>query len=286
VLGTGIASIALALLATADDPPRAPTVADLEGARALSISAYRGIAPGNDGIFTNAAGLAARRRYALEVNYLLDRAGADADAQFIGASVVDSQSGAVTGAFAYNRIPMGSYQGGAYHVAFAFPMAERFYVGVTGKYLSLDGPGTETVRVATVDASFFWQAASLLSIGAAGYNLIPVGHAQVASPALGAGVSVGSDRIFHVAADWRADFRRRGTETNAYSVGAELLLGDLVPVRAGFLHDETLGGKFWSAGLGIVSSSGVAIDVGYRQSIDDPSHRAIAAALKLFLFAQ
>jgi hypothetical protein len=67
-------------------------------------------------------------------------------------------------------------------------------------------------------------------------------------------------------------------------VGAEALLGELVPVRAGWMKDETLGGSWWSVGAGLVTRSGVALDIAYRQSIDDPSARTIAAALKLFLF--
>ncbi|HEX7625059.1 MAG TPA: hypothetical protein VF400_15885, partial [Anaeromyxobacteraceae bacterium] len=70
--------LALLLLATpvrGEDP--LPTgIPDLVGARGLSIGAYRGLAPGNDGIFTNAAALAARRRYSVETQWLLDRRGA------------------------------------------------------------------------------------------------------------------------------------------------------------------------------------------------------------------
>jgi hypothetical protein len=57
-----------------------------------------------------------------------------------------------------------------------------------------------------------------------------------------------------------------------------------VPIRAGWSRDEVLGGRWWSAGVGLVSRSGVALDVGYRQSLDDASARTIAGTLKMFLF--
>ena len=62
-----------------------------------------------------------------------------------------------------------------------------------------------------------------------------------------------------------------------------MLLGRLVPLRAGWMKDETLDTQWWSVGAGLVTRSGVALDVGYRQSIEDPSARTIAATLKLFL---
>jgi hypothetical protein len=62
------------------------------------------------------------------------------------------------------------------------------------------------------------------------------------------------------------------------------MLGQLVPVRAGWSRDETLGGSWWSAGAGLVTRGGVALDVGYRQSLSDASARTVAATLKLFLF--
>jgi hypothetical protein len=55
-------------------------------------------------------------------------------------------------------------------------------------------------------------------------------------------------------------------------------------VRAGWQRDETLATRWWSLGTGLITQSGIALDVGYRQSLDDPSSRTIAATLKVFLF--
>jgi hypothetical protein len=65
-----------------------------------------------------------------------------------------------------------------------------------------------------------------------------------------------------------------------------VLLGRLVPLRAGWMKDETLDTRWWSIGAGLVTRNGVALDVGYRQSLDDPSARTIGASLKVFLLQQ
>jgi hypothetical protein len=134
-----------------------------------------------------------------------------------------------------------------------------------------------------MDAGLFWQLTSLVSVGVVGYNLVPGGNAAVAPTMAGAGLAVGSDRSVQVSGDWRADFDRgSGKITNRYTVGAEALLGQLVPVRAGFQKDDTLGTNWWSVGAGIVTASG-ALELGYRQSTSDPSARTLAASLKFYI---
>ena len=135
-----------------------------------------------------------------------------------------------------------------------------------------------------MDAGLFWQVARLVSVGAAGYNLVSIANEAIAPQGAGAGIGVGSDQSFQVTADWRADFETGGETTNRYAAGVEVLLGEAVPIRAGWMRDETLGGQWWSAGAGLVTRNGVALDFGYRQSLDDPNARTIAATLKVFLF--
>ena len=251
------------------------------------MAAYRGVAAGNDGIFTNAASLAARRRYSIETQWLLNRSGGDTAFQGYGASVVDSEMGTTAGGFAYTRVPSGLWQGNLLHLALAFPLAEGFFVGGTGKYVSMGGPGGDRIKAANVDAAAFWQATSVLSFGVTGYNLIDTGHKSVLPRAVGAGAAVGDERRFHIALDWRGDFDRpRGKTTNLYAVGGEVLLADLIPLRAGYLRDETRNASYWSAGLGVVTSSGVAIDASFRQGIDHSDDRTFAVGLKLFLLSQ
>ena len=287
--------VAASLWGAARAEPLPAGVPELIGARGLSLGAYRGIATNNDGIFTNAASLAARRRYSMDAMWLLDRARGDTALQVFGASVVDSETSSVTGGLAYTRVFAGPWIGNLFHVPIAFPVSDRMFLGLTGKYQSLDGPAGDSMRAMNVDVSAFWQSAGGFGFGVAGYNLLDTGHAAVQPRGIGVGASYGDDRRYHVAVDWRGDFDRgdlqpggvlgsdSGRLTNLFAAGGELLVADSVPLRASYVRDETRHASFWSAGVGLVTSSGFAVDLGYRQGIDDSSDRTFAAALKFFL---
>ncbi|HEY6003457.1 MAG TPA: hypothetical protein VIV57_11335 [Anaeromyxobacter sp.] len=268
--------------APAAEPPAPVGIPDLVGPRALALSSGTGIAASNEGIYLNPAAAGARKRYSMEALLLVDRRGADTSAQLFGGSVVDSLSGPVTGGFSYVRAQRGEFTGSVWHVMVGGPIAQDFHLGVSGKYLSVKGP--RNASAATVDAGLFWQVADVLSLGVAGYDLVPIANEVVAPLGVGAGIGIGNDRFIQLTADWRADFDRAGKTTNRYGAGVEVLLGQLVPLRGGWSRDETLGTRWWSLGAGLVTETGVALDVGYRQSLDDPSARTVAATLKLFLF--
>lgn len=270
-----------AVPAGAAEPIPSGGLPDLVGPRTLALSAGVGLATGGDGLFLNPAALAARTRYAIEALGYLDRRGAENATALFGGSVVDSKSAPVTAGLAYVRAHEGDVTGNAWTLALAGAAAERLYLGVAGKYLELKG--AEEVGAATLDAGLFWQVTSVLSLGAAGYNLVPIGHERVAPMGVGAGLTVGTEESFQVTADWRADLDRADGTRNRYGVGAELLLFQIMPLRGGYQVDEVLDTHWWSAGLGLVSRTGVALDVGYRQSVDDANARTLAASLRLFL---
>jgi hypothetical protein len=267
------------------EPLLPPTSADLVGARGLALGGYRGLPTGNDGMFTNAASLAARKRFAFELQYLLDRQGDTRAWQWFQGSVVDSETSVVTGGFAYTRVVDGLSSGSLYHLPVALPVGGGLYAGATGKLLDLHNTAGKT-RIGNVDASLYWQAANSVGMGLAAYNLVPTGKKQEAPLAYGAGLHVGDGRRYNVVFDWRGDQERRGKLTNAFAAGGELLVSDMVPVRAGWLKDDTRGASWWSAGLGLVSATGVAIDLTYRQGIDHRDDRTLAVGLKLFLHSQ
>jgi len=263
--------------AAAEPPPGG--IPDLVGPRSLALGASIGIASSNDGIFVNAASMAARKAYSIEALFYDDRRGSSDVGQYYGASVVDSVTAPVTGGVAYTRAGKGAYTGNLFDMALAGPVAEKLYLGVTGKWYSVHGP--TDVGVATADASLFWEAADYLSIGAAGYNLVPVSRDAVAPLGAGVGISVGTDQLAHVTGEWRAQFPS-GKTLNRYAVGAEVLVANMVPLRAGWTKDEVLRTSWWSAGGGVIVRQGVALDVGYRQSFDASSARTFALSLKVF----
>ncbi len=276
-----IAAALLAAGSAAAAPPPAG-IPDLVGPRSLALGAYLGLPVGNEGMLTNPAAIGPTRRYTLEGLGVMDRRGADTTGGWFGASVVDSMSAPVTAGFSYLRAQKGAYTGNLLTLAMAGPLADRFHVGVSGKYLSLNGP--EKVGAFTVDVGAWWRVADLVSLGAAGYDLLHVSHDAVAPRGVGAGIAIGSAQVAQVTADWRADLDRLGKTANRYAAGGEVMLGHLFAVRGGFQKDEVLDTRWWSAGVGLASQGGVALDVGYRQSLDDASARTLAASLKVYLF--
>jgi hypothetical protein len=265
--------------ALAADPPPA-SLADLLGPRSMGLGASVGTGVGNDGLFVNPGATAARKRYSVEALLWMDRRGADTTAQVYGGSVVDALSSPVTMGFAYLRASKGAETGNTWALNVAGPVGDRLWLGAQARYLNLKG--AERVDVVAADAGLYWEVGDWLSVGVAGYNLVPTGHDAVAPMGAGAGVAVGSDTSFKISLDWRGDFERTGTTTNRYAAGAEVLLGRLVPLRAGWVLDETLDTQWWSLGAGLIAPNGVAIDVAYRQSLDATDARMISVALKLF----
>jgi hypothetical protein len=291
-----LASLLLAGAARAADPVPVGGIPDLVGPRGLALGASVGAASSNEGLYVNPGAVAARKRYSIEGGALFDRRGADTVGRFFGGSIVDSESSPVTAGVSYLRAQKGPYEGSLVHFALAGPLAEGFYLGVSGKYLSLSGQDLATagsglpagtlpkVSAVTADAGVLWQVSRLVSLGVAGYNLVPVSNKVAAPLGMAAGVAVGSDTSFQVTGDWRTDFDApSGKNATRWAAGAEALLFDMIPVRAGFMKDGFLDTKWWSAGVGVVTPTGVALDFGYRQSLDDPSARMIGATLKLFV---
>lgn len=266
-------------------------VASLVGARSLGLSAFTGVASGNDGLFVNPAATAARRRYSVQSDYAVDRSGNRNLGRYLVASVVDALSSPVAASLAWVKPLDGPESGNLFVGGLAGSLVERFYFGAQLRYYALHhdlgGGHTESVQAVTADAGFYWELADYLSLGASGFNLIPTGYEEVAPRTAGAGLAMGSDRSFKLTADWRVDFDSVRDEagkpvtTNVYAAGLEGLLGDLVPLRAGFTRDETLGGRWWSVGAGLITASGVAIDLGYQQSLDAPDVRRIAVSFKM-----
>jgi hypothetical protein len=287
--------LALAVMAAAparaDDLPGSAGLADVTGPRALGLAAATGVASGNDGMFVNPAAVAARRRYSVETLYAVDRRGGVDAGRYLGGSVVDSLSSPVTVSVAYLRPVAGPQRGNLFIGGLAGPVGEKLYLGAQARYLAIQQPdlagGTERISAVTADAGLFWEVSDYISVGASGFNLLSIGHrSAVPLPAprtVGAGLAVGSDTSFKVMGDWRAtlDGAQGSKTTNRYSVGAEVLLGNVAPLRAGFQKDETLKTTWWTLGFGLVSSGGAALDVGYKQSLSKPDARVIAAALKL-----
>jgi len=261
-----------------DSTPVGPTP-DVTGPRTLGLSSTLGTASGNEGLFVNPAAIAARKRYCIELGGLLDRRDATNVGEVLNVSVVDGISTPITAGLAWNKIPDGLNEGSVSMLALAGPLGQGFYVGASTKWVKLQGPTSKLDRV-TMDAGAFWQASEFVSIGVAGYNLVPTGDDVVAPRQVGGGLAIGTDRLVQVTAEWTADIDAPKT-LNRYAAGVEGLLARQFPVRIGLVRDERLDTRWWSVGAGAVQAK-FGVDVGYRQSIDDPKARVMSASVKLY----
>jgi hypothetical protein len=256
--------VALAVLAAAPAPapafdPPGGGLADFTGPRALALGGATGVVSGNAGV-----------------------------------SVVDALSTSVAVSTAWIR-PLEGFQGGnLFVVGLAGSVASKLYLGAQARYLSLrqdpevPGGALERISVVTADAGLFWEVSDYVTLGVSGFNLVPTGHERAAPRSAGAGLALGSDTSVKLTLDWRADFDRardqvtgKARTTNRFGAGVEVLLGNMLPVRGGYLKDETLGTTWWSAGAGLIAPSGAAVDVAYKQSLEDPNVRVIAVSIKL-----
>ena len=277
-------ALALAAGTARADPPDPPTATELLSARTLAIGAARGLLLGNDGIWLNPAAMAARRRFAAEFQFQADQKSSTGNGTFYGLSAVDSETSSVAAGLAWTHVDLPASVGDRWNLGLATAIGKGVSLGVTGEYLVLYGAGR--AKQGNVSAGLFWEASDFLTLGVAGTNLIPTGNEDLAPTGVGAGLAVGNDRLFHVTGDWGAKWDSSGKRFQTWAAGAEVLVADLIPLRAGWTRDEWRGGMWWSAGAGFVTSAGVALDVAYRQAIDGGNNRVLAAGLKVFFKSQ
>jgi hypothetical protein len=264
--------------ARAADPPPVGPLPDLAGPRTLGLSSTVGTASGNEGLFVNPAAIAARRRYAVELGGGVERRGAESVGRVLSGSVVDAITSPVAAGIAWAKVLEGVHQGSVVDLALAGAVSSGLHVGVSGKWLSLEGP--RKVSAVTVDAGLLWQVGDWVTLGAAGYNLVPIGDEALAPRMAAAGLAIGTDTFAHATAEWSTNLDAKPAH-NRYAFGAEALLARQFPVRAGWVQDGATDTRWWSAGAGVVEGR-IGLDVGYRQAVEDPSARSIWASLKLY----
>ena len=274
-----LALLAAAWPAAADLPPPG-RLFDLVGPRALGVSAATAGTTGTEAIFVNPAAIGIRTGFVAETLGVQERRGADTVSRYLGGVVVDGVSSPVAAGFGYFRSMSGEQKGNLYFLTLAGPLSERLHVGLQGRYMNLGG--VEPINAITFDAGVNYQASSLVTIGVAGFNLVPTAHPEQLPQAMSAGLAIGTDTFFRVLGDWKGTWLPHGRMAHRYAAGADALLGGMVVLRAGWKRDELLETSWWSAGVGLVTGDGFALDVGYKQSFEATSAREMGLSLRYY----
>ncbi|WP_437676412.1 hypothetical protein [Sorangium sp. So ce131] len=285
--------------------------------------ALRALGNGTSAIFTNPSAMVETRVYHLQG---LLQWSPDAERLVPGAVVVDSVTGRLAGAIAFTGgwIDMG--EGGGLRRSFldvrvglAYPITERLFIGVAGRYAKISQDGTlggrwlddgpvsgglrdsddvevktnqagEQVAVPTgrhslvdeftFDASLTAKPTDTLYIAVVGQNLTFPNHGLLPTT-LGGGVGVGTED-FSIEVDGLADLHSYSDATFRIMAGGEYLAADHFPLRAGYRYDQGAGQHALSIGVGYVGTQ-FSIEASVRRALAADGPTTIVAGLAYHL---
>lgn len=281
-----IIGIAVVLLAPAAHAQIAET------ARGIGMGgALRGDPVGNSAIIANPAGMARSYLYSAQGQYV--RTGSKLNAA--GASIVDSKTKpALATGLAYHYQWSGedgvSNDGHDVRLAFAHPFKPQvFHFGIGMRYLHLDrkvGEVSDELREFTLDAGFLFSPTPAVHIGVVGHNLIKTD--DLAAPRQAGGGIAFTGQYVTLDFDGVADFDSDPDGAKPIlAVGGEMVLGQVIPVRAGYTYNGVTEENFVSGGVGFIdtarSKEGNQLNVSYRQNVDNTDDWLLAATIVLFM---
>jgi hypothetical protein len=289
--GTRAAAAAAGLLLAV--PAAAWAYGDDLGPRAVAMGqGGRADARATDALALNPAGMSLSTLYNIAADYqVVTKDGG----QTLRVAAADSTSAFGLGGglyYAYRTAsPAGVPRLGAHEfgLALSYPFVDKVFLGVTAKYFRVTG-GAEPDGAArhfgfTADVGLGVRPTSMITIGVTGYNLKDMSSVQ-APVALGYGVGVTPrpdvSAVFDVVHDFTTSDPSRGVRTTVGG-GAELVIKDVLAVRAGGGHDGGRQAVFASGGVAGISPVG-ALDASVRQDLSgDRRVTIIVVGLRLFV---
>jgi hypothetical protein len=249
-------------------------------------------------VFVNPANLPLYRVYHLEG---LAAFGPEARRQSYGGAVVDSSTSRLAGGFGGTWSQMDPdgirRQWTDLRLALAYPLGDRFHLGLTGRYLrvnqgvargplgaSLASDGTSDepiVNEFTFDAGAAIAITEQLRVAVSGRNLTAPGYGLM--PLAVAGGLGWSNQTVTAEANTLVDFTTFGSARVRMMAGTELLLADRIPVRAGYRYDAGMKTHAVGLGAGYVDRR-FSIEVGGRRDVvaDHPA-TTITVGLRFFI---
>jgi hypothetical protein len=299
-------TVALAPSPARADPSSTTTeqgyeLGEIQHPRTLAMaSAQQAFGGSTTAVYANPANLPLYRVYHLEG---IATFSPEARRQSYGGAVVDSSTSRLAGGFGGTWSRMDSdgirRQWTDLRLALAYPISDRFHVGIAGRYLranqgtargpfgpSLASDGTPQepiVNEFTFDAGLAVSITESLRIGVSGRNLTAPGTGLMPT-ALAGGLGYASQN-FSIEADTLVDFTTYGSARMRTMVGGELLVADHFPVRAGYRFDGGMKTHAVGAGIGYVDRR-FGLEVGARRDVaaDHPA-TMVGLAIRIFIDA-
>jgi hypothetical protein len=277
----GMARILLCALALAGSSAAAqagPGIAELGRARSYGMGgAFRALGAGTEAVEGSPASIAVRKRYLIELGGAWDPRNPFG---FGSVSVMDSVTSPLAAGLSYSLVALG--EGDAERVAhvntgaFALPIVSAFHVGMSIRHVLMTG--SRSANAFTGDAGAVLLLGPL-SISATGHNLINIYNPDFPRT-FSAGLGF-TTPVFALAVDGRGDFRG---EEPAYAVhaGGEFIIARVVPVRAGYAHDDLRGSRTVTGGAGFFIQNG-AVDLAYQHELGGSYSRLLAISFRMLV---
>jgi hypothetical protein len=269
---------------------------EIATARSMAMGgAMRALGNGATGLYANPANLALTRVYHIQA---LGAIWPEARRQSYGATAVDSVTSRLAGAVGAHYSWMDpdgvNRRWTDARLGLAFPFSDKFYAGVTGRYLKLSQEGGFRLNSAiggptdlaagglrdqsivsnfTFDAGLTVRPTPSFAIGLVGSNLTNPGNGLLPT-SFGGGVGFGT-RDFTFEADVLGDFstyaRTDGSTktTMRTMLGGEYLAADHYPLRLGYRYDQGARSHALSGGVGYVDPQ-FAVEFGIRRTVSGP----------------
>ncbi|MGM0557702.1 MAG: hypothetical protein ACQEVA_15060 [Myxococcota bacterium] len=260
-----------------------------QGARPAGLGqAYTAVSTGASGIYHNPAGIARAVMYSLEGSFEYTP-----DGSVLNAAVMDSKTNPELGAGVAYSYFLGrgdnDVNGHDIHLGLALPvLPDRISLGLGGRWIIATVDGVQIINQPTVSAGALFRVSEMIHLGLAGKNLIDVCSddqqcGDVAPTLIALGASFGNETNFLISSDLEMDLTS-DPDSVALNVdaGAEYMIGEIVPIRAGYQYKGVDATHFVTGGLGWRSNQ-AGVDAGFRINPADPGIFYAVASFSLYL---
>jgi hypothetical protein len=265
---------------------RCPQALNMESARGLALgTGARATAISTSALAYNPAAMAVGRLYHVEgaVDYMPDR-----HTVALGGAIVDSSTSRLAAGLSLRGFLSGDDGIGGIdgRLALALPFSEAVSIGIAGRYLSAKHTDKSLdlgnpAKGFSLDASLRVAPIPMLQLQVGGYNLINYDSAY-APLMVGGGAGVGIGTIAVLGADLLVDLSSYRTADVIAGGGVEVLLGQAVPLRAGYSYDTKREQHAFSVGLGYTDRA-VGVDLSLRQDIGGAGDTRLMGAFRFFM---